>query len=111
MKKIISVILSLVLALSALSALSLCSFAANGVEVVTRVGDVNADKKISIIDARWILMYIAGTKNFGSTQQKVADANQDGKISIADARRVLQHIAGTKELPTDVFGGDGWIDI
>lgn len=111
MKKIISLILACLLAVSVVSMLRLCSSAAGGVEIVTRIGDVNADKKITIADAKLVLQNVAGLREFGSTQKKVADVDANGKITILDARLILQHVAKIKELPEDVFSGDGWIDI
>ena len=61
-------------------------------------GDVNADGKISIIDAKWILQSVAGTRLFESEQKELADINNDGKISIVDAKWVLQTIAGLREV-------------
>ncbi len=59
-------------------------------------GDVSGDGKLSTVDAKWILQYIAGSKDFSDEQFKTADLNGDGKLSIVDAKWVLQAVAGMR---------------
>ena len=54
------------------------------------LGDINNDGKVSAIDARNVLQYVAGIKTFDSRQLKCADVNNDGKITAYDARMILQ---------------------
>ncbi len=54
------------------------------------LGDVNGDGKVSAIDARWILQYVAATRPFTADQFKAADINGDGKVSALDVRLALQ---------------------
>ena len=63
-------------------------------------GDVDGDGRITLIDAKWILQYIAGTRQFDERQKKAADVNSDGKISTVDAKWVLQIIAGSRDAKT-----------
>ena len=53
-------------------------------------GDVNGDGKVSALDARWILQYVAGSRAFTARQVEAADLSGDGKVSAIDARGVLQ---------------------
>ena len=63
-------------------------------------GDINGDNQITIVDAKWILKYVAGTKDLDAAQKIAADLNGDGKISTVDAKWVLQIIAGTRDAVT-----------
>lgn len=56
-------------------------------------GDVNDDGKVSALDARWILQYVAGSRAFTARQVEAADVSGDGKVSAIDARNVLQLVA------------------
>ena len=53
-------------------------------------GDVNGDGKVSIIDARHVLQYAAGSRTLDSNQLKSADINGDSKVTAIDARKILQ---------------------
>ena len=53
-------------------------------------GDVNGDGKVSALDARWILQYVAGSRAFTARQVEAADLSGDGKVAAIDARKVLQ---------------------
>ncbi|MBR5246706.1 MAG: leucine-rich repeat protein [Clostridia bacterium] len=59
-------------------------------------GDVTGDGKVSAIDARWVLQYVAGMRAFTAKQFETADVNGDGKISAFDARKILQVAAGVQ---------------
>lgn len=54
--------------------------------------DVNADNKISIIDARLTLKAVVGSYILEQTQFLAADVNEDGKVSIADSRAILKKV-------------------
>lgn len=54
--------------------------------------DVNADGKVSIIDARLTLKAVVGSYTLDKNQTLAADANGDGKISIADSRAILKSV-------------------
>ena len=55
-------------------------------------GDTNGDGKVSVADARSMLVAIAGG-NADNQYIAIADLNGDGKLSIADARSLLVKIA------------------
>ena len=54
--------------------------------------DVNADGKISVIDARLALKAVVGSYALDKTQTLAADVNGDGKVSIADSRAILKSV-------------------
>ncbi len=59
------------------------------------VGDANGDGKVTAVDARAILQYVAGMKNENEVvPEKYMDVNGDGRVSAVDARWVLQMVAG-----------------
>ena len=95
MKKIISIVLALVIACSALSV----SVLASNIQ-----GDVNDSGDVSAVDARLILRYVAGLDTPENTD--AYDVNDDGNISAVDARIVLQFVAGLREPEVDDNGGD-----
>ena len=55
-----------------------------------KLGDVNSDGKISVADARKIVVAIAKGQTDGMS---IGDVNGDGKISVADARKIVVAIA------------------
>lgn len=64
-----------------------------------RLGDVNADGKITAVDARYALQVASGTRTlWGDIDKAFADANKDGQITAVDARYILQAASGVREL-------------
>ncbi len=63
-----------------------------------KLGDVNMDKKVSVIDAKWVLQNVAKMKELNDSQSLAADVTLDGRISVADAKWILQCVAGLREL-------------
>ena len=57
------------------------------------LGDINADGKISILDARLVLKKVSETEEFSELQYLSADMNEDGKISLVDVRAILRIIS------------------
>ena len=57
------------------------------------LGDVNNDGKFSIIDAKYTLQFISGSRTFSQAQKAVADINGDGRVSIKDAKDMLKKLA------------------
>lgn len=86
MKKAISIILAVVMIASTFS-----------VSAFALSGDANNDEKLTAVDARMILQYVAGLITPEDTA--AYDINSDGKITAVDARIVLQIVAGLKEHP------------
>ena len=54
-------------------------------------GDANGDGKVSVADARKLVVAIA--KNDTQALLEFGDVNKDGKISVADARKLVVAIA------------------
>lgn len=64
-----------------------------------RRGDVNADGKITAVDARYALQSASGARTLWDDIDKdFADANKDGQITAVDARYILQAASGMREL-------------
>lgn len=64
-----------------------------------RRGDVNADGKVTAVDARYALQTASGTRTlWDDVDKEFADANKDGQITAVDARYILQTAAGVREL-------------
>ncbi len=60
--------------------------------------DLNGDRDITAIDARYTLQIAAGREGYTEIQISNADANDDGEITAIDARIILQIAAGKKVL-------------
>lgn len=52
--------------------------------------DVNADGKVTAVDARLALRFSAGVQKYTSDQKNRSDVNCDGSITAADARIILR---------------------
>lgn len=61
------------------------------------LGDINADGKISLLDARIALKTVSGTEELNELQTLSADMNEDGKISLIDVRAILRIISEVNE--------------
>lgn len=59
-------------------------------------GDVNGDGKLSILDARLVLVDIANNEQNADTIA-IADMNGDGDLTLVDARQLLVKIANGEE--------------
>lgn len=120
MKKLLAVLMSVVLIFSALSALGIATLAADSTvtdstasdtpAVGTRIGDVNGDGNISVVDAKHILQSVVGTRELNASQLRMADVNFDGKVTVVDAKIILKVVAGIGTID-DPLGDEGWVDI
>ena len=63
-----------------------------------KLGDINDDGVITLVDARMALQAVSQTITLSDTQILATDVNEDGKISLVDARLILQAVAGVIEL-------------
>ena len=61
-----------------------------------KLGDVNADNKINVLDCTAILKHIKESKLLSEEEQTRADVNKDNKINVLDCSAILKHIKGTK---------------
>ncbi|MDE7281660.1 MAG: dockerin type I repeat-containing protein, partial [Ruminiclostridium sp.] len=62
------------------------------------LADVNNDKSVNAIDAKWILQYVSGSRTFTAEQMMVADVNGDGQVNAIDAKWILQIASGSRKL-------------
>ena len=93
MKKVLSIVLSLVIIVLSLSCVAIAA--------VTMPGDVNEDGKVAATDARMILQVVAGLKD--ESFLKNPDNGElvaDGKLKASDARMILQMVAGLENAPS-----------
>lgn len=94
MKKVLSIVLSLIIIVLSLSCVAIAA--------VTLPGDVNDDGIVAATDARMILQVVAGLKeksfikNFDN-----ADVIVDGELRATDARKILQIVAGLNNEPSE----------
>ena len=65
------------------------------------LADVNNDKSVNAIDAKWILQYVSGSRSFTAGQMTVADVNGDGQVNAVDAKWILQIASGSRKLAGD----------
>jgi len=93
MRKVLSIVLSLVIIVLSLSCVAIAA--------VTMPGDVNEDGKVAATDARMILQVVAGLKD--ESFLKNPDNGElvaDGKLKASDARMILQMVAGLENAPS-----------
>ena len=70
--------------------------------LLMRYGDVTGDKEVTTTDARLILQYAVGKRNYDrlaseySYARHLADMDGDGEITTTDARLVLQAVVGAR---------------
>lgn len=97
MKKVISVLLAIIMAFSCVVvACAEDEISWEEIKMGGKRGDVNADGKISAVDALMVLKYVAGTQELTEKQMLRANMNKDtaGNVSAIDARQILQVAAG-----------------
>lgn len=64
----------------------------------TLPGDVNGDRHVTALDARWVLQATTGERTLNDEQKRIADVNGDGKVDAIDARWILQVASGSRKL-------------
>ena len=102
-KRVISLILALMLALSCFTCLgSVNAFAAGDAKL--QVGDANGDGDVDIDDVTYIQMYLAGRQPGATDEQiKAMDVNGDGDVDGDDITTFQLYLAGRGQLvePTE----------
>ena len=58
------------------------------------LGDVNADKKIDLVDAVYILQNYNQVREFTKVQETVADVTKDGTVNLVDALMIMKYFNG-----------------
>ncbi len=94
MKKTLSILLALVMLITAIPLGSLVASA----EVLR--GDANNDGEVTALDARITLQVSVGEREVDKETLEAIDMNNDDKITTIDARKVLKAAAGIED-PTD----------
>lgn len=69
-------------------------------EPVVLMGDVTGDGKLTVVDAKWMLQILAGSRKLTNEMLSVIDVNGDTNLSVVDAKWVLQAIAGIRDKET-----------
>lgn len=96
MKKYFSLLLALVMLVTAIPFASLTASAA------APTGDGNGDGQVTAMDARLALRYVAGLEDLTDNQIKALDLDGNAKISAIDARMILREVAGlSNDIETD----------
>lgn len=67
-------------------------------EFAYKLGDIDSDGAITLIDARMALQAVSKTITLNDVQTLAIDVNKDGAITLIDARMILQVVAGVIEL-------------
>ena len=102
-KRVISLVLALMLALSCFSCLgSVSAFAAENTTL--QVGDANGDGEVDIDDVTYMQQHLAGRQPGASDEQiKAMDTNGDGDVDMDDVVLLQYFLAGRAELvePTE----------
>ena len=62
------------------------------------IGDVNGDKKVSLLDYGLVLAHVKRTKILTGDMLERADVNGDGKVTLLDYGLILAHVKRTKLL-------------
>lgn len=58
------------------------------------LGDVNADKKIDLVDAVYILQNYNQVREFTKAQETAADVTKDGTVNLLDALMIMKYFNG-----------------
>lgn len=65
-----------------------------GEEETPAPGDVNADKKIDLVDAVYILQNYNQVREFTNVQKTVADVDKNGTVNLVDALMIMKFFNG-----------------
>ena len=68
-----------------------------------KIGDVNGDGVVDILDATEIQKYAAESADFTTEQFELGDINKDGYCDVIDALLVQKSVIGAYELPQNII--------
>lgn len=91
MKKLLSVVIALLMALSVILPI-------NASETALLAGDIDRDGSVTASDARLALRYSVGLEGFDGAQQFISDVDSNGKTDASDARTILRMAVGLDKL-------------
>ena len=95
MKKLFSLVLALVMLITAVPFGALTASAVDKEDLV--LGDGNGDGKMTALDARIVLQIAAGLVEATEEQLITLDYNKDAKVTALDARKILRAVAGLQD--------------
>ena len=96
MKKYFSLFLALVMLVTAIP------FAALTASAAVPTGDGNGDGKVTAMDARLALRYVAGLETLTDNQIHEMDLDGNARLTAIDARMILREVAGlSNDIETD----------
>ncbi len=88
MKKILSIILTLIILVS------VCSINVAAMPAPGYFGDANYDLSIDVLDATYIQQYLANKQTMTILHKTLGDVDADSEITILDATLIQQKVAG-----------------
>lgn len=100
--KSMSVLLALVLTMTAFIANTVTVSAAEETETKIVLGDVNNDGKIDINDVTDTQRYVAGCITFTDNQVKAANTFEDDRIDINDVTELQRYVAGYEDVNKNI---------
>ena len=59
-----------------------------------KLGDVNQDGSINLLDATYVLQAYNGVRKLTETQEKLADVNSDKKVNLVDVLKIMKYCNG-----------------
>ena len=59
-----------------------------------KLGDVNQDGSINLLDATYVLQAYNGVRKLTETQEKLADVNGDKKVNLVDVLKIMKYCNG-----------------
>ena len=59
-----------------------------------KLGDVNQDESINLLDATYVLQAYNGVRKLTETQEKLADVNGDKKVNLVDVLKIMKYCNG-----------------
>ncbi|MBQ4572933.1 MAG: DUF4474 domain-containing protein [Clostridia bacterium] len=98
MKKLFSLVLALVMLITAVPFGALTASAVDKEDLV--LGDGNGDGKMTALDARIVLQIAAGLIEPTEEQMITLDYNKDAQVTALDARKILRAVAGLQDYAT-----------
>ncbi len=65
--------------------------------VYGRKGDINGDKKISMVDLMRVLHHISGRNTLEVLGKELADIDLNGRVNMTDLMKILHYVSGRRE--------------
>ncbi len=62
---------------------------------INRIGDINGDGKVTVLDYNKVLKHVKKTGNLDDYEHACADVDGNGKVMVSDYARILRHVKKT----------------